>query len=521
MLWEKINLLEDSVFNRIAAGEVVDRPASVVKELVENSLDAGATNIRIEILEGGLKQIKVTDNGCGIERDDLEKAFLPHATSKIKTVEDLEQIGTLGFRGEALASIANVSQVEIFSKTADCETGQRVKIEGGVLTENIEVASPNGTFITINNLFFNIPARKKFLKSATREEAEITNLIARLILANPQISFVYLASKKEIYRSSGKNLEEATFTVYGKNTLENIIPLNHKSGDILLSGYLGKPNFSKSNRTYQTLIINGRYVVNSIVSTASYGAYQNYLMKGKFPFYIIHMQLPLNSLDVNVHPNKLDVKFENSQMIYGLIYNAINQTLMNANNILKLENKPEVNTEQLFEPKNTYNLNEGASFSSKVSDKLKEVKLETAPIIENRVDAEEQILEQKAKILSSFMNFASVDSANTLNENSNSLTSALHKALHEVEGELIEKNVQTSAFDSMKADNSNLILVGKAFNTYLMIEKDNSLFVIDQHAAHERLLYDKLTEQINSRASVARIVNTSHFECQPLRRSFY
>ena len=305
----KINLLDSTIFNRIAAGEVVERPASIVKELVENSLDAGATQIRIEVVAGGTKQIKVTDNGSGIEPDDVERAFLPHATSKISSLEDLEQIATLGFRGEALSSIANVSQVELTSKTKENEVGKTIQIESGKVIEQKEVASPNGTFITVNNLFYNIPARKKFLKSDKREESEITNLVARFILANPNINFVYLVDKKEVYRSSGKNLEEAVFTVYGKETLENVIPFEKQVGKITLRGYLGKPNFSKSNRTYQTLVINGRYVINSVISAASYASYQNYLMKGKFPFYVIHMNMPLDSVDVNVHPNKLDVKF--------------------------------------------------------------------------------------------------------------------------------------------------------------------------------------------------------------------
>jgi DNA mismatch repair protein MutL len=508
----KINLLEDKVFNRIAAGEVVERPASVVKELVENSLDASATQIRVEVLEGGIKQIKVTDNGSGIEKEDLEKAFMPHATSKIKTVEDLEKIGTLGFRGEALASIANVSQIEATSKIEENDTGKRVKIEGGVLLENKEVASPNGTYITVNNLFFNVPARKKFLKSPKREESEITNLMSRLIFANPNISFVYLADKREIYRSTGKNLEEAIFTVYGKSTLENILPFENNSGEIKLSGYLGKPNFSKSNRTYQTLIINGRYVVNSVVSAASYGAYQNYLMKGKFPFFIIHMNLPLDSLDVNVHPNKLDVKFENSQAIYGLIYNAITNALMNANNILKVETKTQPEKSQIVEPKASYASEEGASFSQS-EDAPKQVELTNESIID------EEQTDKKAKIISSFMNFAEGSlNSKSLKENSSLLTSALHKALSEVDNEIPQKQVQTSAFESIKLDRSNLIMVGKVFNTYIMIEKDNSLFLIDQHAAHEKLLYDELTEQLNNRQLavqgllVPHILSVNHLE---------
>lgn len=516
----KINVLDSSVFNRIAAGEVVERPASIVKELVENSLDAGSTQIRIEVLEGGIKQIKVSDNGCGIEPEDVEVAFLPHATSKIHSIDDLEQIGTLGFRGEALASIASVSQVELTSKVASFDTGRRVKIDGGKLIENIETASPNGTYITVNNLFFNVPARQKFLKTASREESEITNLVARFILANPKVSFVYFADKKEVYRSSGKNLEEALFTVYGKSILENVVPFESKVGAITLSGFLGKPNYSKSNRTYQTLVINDRYVINSVISAASYGAYENYLMKGKFPFFVIHMNMPLDSVDVNVHPNKLDVKFENSQTIYGIIYNAISKALMNANNILKVETKVE-QTAPIFTP--TINLSQikeqttGVSFNT-TTQPAKEVEIDVEDEQEQKTSVEERVIEEKQQLLDSLLKVTSgFVSENTLKENGSVLTSAFHREFNSYSAPIV-KTEQTHIFENITKDDSSIIMVGKVFNTYLMVEKEGSLFVIDQHAAHERLLYDKFSEQINNKhislqgLLIPHIVTVNHLE---------
>lgn len=515
----KINVLDSSIYNRIAAGEVVERPASIVKELVENSLDADATQIRIEILEGGISQIKVSDNGSGIEPDDVEVAFLPHATSKIYSLEDLDQIGTLGFRGEALASIASVAQVELTSKVEGFETGRRIRVEGGKLQENIEVASPNGTFITVNNLFYNVPARHKFLKTATREESEITNLVARLILANPHISFTYFANKKEVYRSSGKNLEEALYTVYGKTTLESVVPFENKISAITLSGYLGKPNFSKANRTYQTLIINGRYVVNSVVSAAVYAAYENYLMKGKFPFFVIHMNMPYDSLDVNVHPNKLDVKFENSQTIYGIIYNTVTKVLMNANNILKLESEEGIKNEHPVFHFNTLKEREtGVSFN--LNEEKKEVELNIRVETTEQIKNEEEEIAKKQELLASILNLNSDDIApNTLKENSSMLTSAFHKEFNQIGVEFKkESNEQTYLFSNWEQDESNLILIGKAFQTYLMVEKDSSLYVIDQHAAHERILYDKFTYEINNKQIamqgllVPHIVTVNHIE---------
>ena len=515
----KISVLDSSIYNRIAAGEVVDRPASIVKELVENSLDAGATQIRIEVIEGGTMQIKVSDNGSGIEPDDVETAFLPHSTSKIHSIEDLDQIGTLGFRGEALASIASVSQIELTSKVQHFETGRRIKIEGGKITESTEVASPNGTYIIVNNLFYNVPARQKFLKTPTREESEITNLVAKFILANPKINFIYLANKKEVYRSSGKSLEESLFTVYGKTTLDSVIAFENTIGAITLSGYLGKPNFSKSNRTYQTLIINGRYVVNSVVSSAVYAAYENYLMKGKFPFFVLHINMPLDTLDVNVHPNKLDVKFENSQTIYGIVYNTITKVLMNANNILKLDSSEhlhETNSLPIFN--NIKEQASGFSFSSSENKTQKEVQLDAVKTVEHEVELEAEQIAKKQELLRSILSVNDGNiTPNMLRENASVLTSAYNREFNRVVEEP-KKPEQTYLFENWQEDDSNLILIGKAFQTYLMVEKDMSLYIIDQHAAHERILYDKLTEQLNQKQIILQgllvphIITLNHLE---------
>ena len=336
----KINILDSSIFNRIAAGEVVEKPYSVVKELLDNSIDAGATKITIELKNGGIEEIKVSDNGCGIEPDDFSRVFLPHSTSKIRTLEDLDKIGTLGFRGEALASISSVSKVKLQSKTKENELGKEMLIEGGTVRYENEIGFDNGTSITVSEIFFNVPDRAKFLRKPRQETSDITNLVARYILANPLISFRYVVDSKEMYFSSGNGLEDAIFVVYGKDCLNSLIPLDYTSANgIKVSGYIGNTTFSKPNRTYQTLIINGRYVINSMVSLCVYNCYEHYLMKGQFPFYIINLNIPLDKLDVNVHPNKLDVRFENSNEIYGVVYTAVSEALNSSNSINEI-NKP-------------------------------------------------------------------------------------------------------------------------------------------------------------------------------------
>ena len=300
----KINVLDSSIFNRISAGEVVEKPASVVKELVENSIDAGATAITIEIAEAGVKEIKISDNGCGINFEDLQSAFLPHATSKIKEIDDLYNISTLGFRGEALASVGSVAKVTLQSKTKDSEFGGKIEVDGGKINKPEECACVDGTTISVKNLFFNVPARAKFLKSNKVEESSITSYVSRLILANPNISFKYIIDGIIEYQTSGQGLKEAIYTIYGKDTVNNIIPLNCTVGNISVEGYICKPTFCKPNRTYQTLMVNGRYVVNQLISTAVYNAYENYIMKGKFPFFVLNITIPFDDVDVNVHPNK-------------------------------------------------------------------------------------------------------------------------------------------------------------------------------------------------------------------------
>ncbi len=491
----KINILDSSVFNRIAAGEVVERPSSVVKELVENSLDAGANIITVNIREGGQKSIQITDNGSGIEKEDMSKAFLPHATSKVKTVDDLDKISTLGFRGEALASIGSVSEANIVSKTRKQEYGHSVSVNGGVMTDITECASTGGTTVEIENLFFNVPARAKFLKSVRKEQSEITNLMARFILANPEVVFKYTADERLIYQSTGKGLKEAIYVVYGKDSLNNIIEVNSEYQGIKLTGFIGKPAFAKSNRTYQTLIVNGRYVINATVSAAAYSAYENFLMKGKFPFFVLNLEIPAEKLDVNVHPNKLDVKFENHQTIYGAIYSAVYNALGNANKaneVIETENSVfESKRQSAFDVSSLqkYSAGEGKSFSGKI-DSPEEVKV---------VINEDKTRQEKANDLIS--SFSKISSTNTseFKENTSMLTKAFNNELNAINAYKKQNFVQKSAFEGEELSSVDIKFIGVLFNTYLLVEVANKAYLIDQHAAHEKILYDKLVKELDDK----------------------
>ena len=322
----KINVLPPGVYNKIAAGEVVDRPYSVVKELVENAIDAGATQITVEIEKGGKKSIRVTDNGSGMDKEDLPLAYSSHATSKLYTAEDLFSIRTLGFRGEAIASVAAVSRMEIVSCVQGGEA-YSLSCEGGVLGSVVPAAGAKGTVVTVNDLFYNVPARLKFLKSDTQEEADIGSVMARFLLSRPEISFEYIADGKRKYQSFGDGLSAALVAVYGADALANCIEIRAEKHGIRLHGFLGNRNYFKANRTYQSLFVNGRYVVNQTVGAAVANAYASYLMKRQYPFYVLFLDVPPEVVDVNVHPNKADVRFADNQIIYGCVYSVVSAVL--------------------------------------------------------------------------------------------------------------------------------------------------------------------------------------------------
>ena len=491
----KINLLSADVYNKIAAGEVVDRPYSVVKELVENAIDAGATQITVEIEKGGKKRIRVTDNGGGIARDDLPLAYSAHATSKLKTASDLFAIHTLGFRGEALASVAAVSRMEIVSRTEGADAFS-LACEGGALGEVLPAAGAQGTVVTVDDLFYNVPARLKFLKSDTQEEADIGGVMARFLLARPEISFTYLADGKVKYRSFGDGLAAAVVAVYGANTLENCLEIRAEKHGIKLYGFLGNRNFYKANRTYQSLFVNGRSVVNQTVGAAVTNAYASYLMKRQYPFYVLFLDVPPEVVDVNVHPNKADVRFADNQIIYGCVYSVVSAVLDGNSKALeylvqvpKTEPAPQ---KEVAAPAPVWNAPNVSAPQADVEAPpapqmtYAEAKKELAFDISMPKGSEPRFLEQERAVMEVRAPAKAQPETDAFEENKKFL-------LAQDAARIRQPRVETDV----------LVYKGELFRTYLIYQSGDCAYIVDQHAAHERILFDKLKEKWETRSVVS------------------
>ena len=510
----RINCLEPRIYNKIAAGEVVERPASIVKELVENSIDAGATIVTVSIENGGISKISVSDNGCGIHFEDLKTAFLPHATSKIKSEDDLFGIKTLGFRGEALASIASVSEVTLVSKEKTAEHGGKIEIGGGVITTAPTISgSKDGTEITVSNLFFNVPARAKFLKKPKTEEGEITSLIQKFILANPMVSIKYVVDGKIKLLSTGKGISDAVFVVYGKEAIDNSVYMDQDFGYIKIYGYMGKPIISKPNRTYQTIILNNRVIENSTISVAVQSAFGEMLMKKQFPMFAMYIDLDYEMIDVNVHPNKKEVRFEDSQDIYRKVYETVNRSLNNIDHTKTIDTATQDTQEtkvasQSFdytapttveikteEPKESVTSKSSYSSGSSYSSSS----YSSSPSYSNRrvVDynhvnddiGSKKVAEQQKEYenIVSAMGILS-DDDNSLNYGISIGSKLLDKLTRQVE--------ESEQYRIEETNTVNVKIVGTMFNTYIVCEKEDNIYLIDQHAGHERILFDKLNNQI-------------------------
>ena len=474
---KRINVLDKSVYNRIAAGEVVERPFSVVKELVENSIDAGADEITITIEDGGKRLIRVADNGSGIHKDDLSKVFLPHATSKIAEIDDLDKILTLGFRGEALASISAVSKTTVASKTADSNIGYFTTCIGGELGEIDVCPLEKGTVVSVEDLFYNTPARAKFLKPSKNEEADISNILTRLILANPTISFKYVVDGKTSLQSFGGGLDEAIIEIYGYDTITDCIKIQTEKNGIKIDGYIGHYYFTKPNRTYQTVILNGRYVVNSTISSAIHNAYANYLMKRKYPFYVLNIEMLPETVDVNVHPNKTDVRFIDNQVVYATLFSTISNVLDGAPQALDIVKN-----------------NDYMQVSPGSRPIVKKIECSADDAVEVHCDR---------PFVSSFANtkktaFSFSDVEKYIEDNSDKKSTVIDdifaenkKYIEELENEKRALEAKQEALDIQL----EYKVIGQALSTYLILERGEDIFFIDQHAAHERLLFDKFTDE--------------------------
>jgi len=478
-----INILSKEIYNKIAAGEVVDRPYSVVKELVENAIDAEATEITVEIEGGGKNKVRVTDNGKGISKEDLPRAYLPHATSKLKSAEDLFTVATLGFRGEALASIAAVSRMKIVSKR-NGENAYSLSSEGGLLGEVGEAAGANGTGGTVENLFFNTPARLKFLKSDMQEEGEVSNMMARFLLSRPKIAFTYYVNGKLKYRSYGDGPESALAAVYGAGTVEKCYEISAEKHGIRIYGYLGNQNFSKSNRSYQSLFVNGRFVVNQTVAAAVTNAYGAYLMKRQYPFFVLFLDVPAEIVDVNVHPTKADVRFADNQIIYGCVYSVVSAVLDGNSKALEylVPVKKSAVQEEIPIPRAEVGsvLPESKPIPAMTYEAAKkELSFDVSPV-GGRTPAPRLFVENEPftmKVSAPMPDKIECD------------------AFEENRAFLLEKEKKQQE----KIDPATLVYKGELFKTYLIYEIGDDAYFIDQHAAHERLIYNRLVDRVSSR----------------------
>lgn len=499
----KINVLPKEIFNRISAGEVIERPASVVKELFENAVDAGAKNITVSIENGGTEEILVQDDGCGIEKEDLQKAFLPHATSKIQKASDLDYIQTLGFRGEALASIGAVSYAKIISKTPDGEAYQ-VTCEGGMLSEVKEGSGVDGTSVIISTLFYNTPARLKFLKSAKGEEREITSLVEKLILTNPYIAVKYYINGVLYIQSYGDGLKEAVLTVYGKEALSNCFEISTDKNGLYIHGYISSTNYYKSNRTYQTIIVNGRYVTDNTISMAIQNAYSNYLMKRQYPFYVLSITVDPSIVDVNVHPRKAEVRFANNQIIYGSIYSVISKVLDGSSQALNIvESAPfisETNKEKEERKDNIEFVHVGPDFEMPEST--------FKPLTDYKYDGSysggnytgdyivEPIKKKRSVVKDKITDFSKEEVLYPKKD------SEIDDIFKENKAYIEKLEAERNAVQEELEKDLPIRYIGQALNTYIIHECGDELIIIDQHAAHERVLFDKYYQLVKIRQVV-------------------
>ena len=489
-----IHLLDENTINHIAAGEVVERPKAVVKELIENAIDAGASAITVEIKEGGISFIRITDNGSGIAKEDIPLAFMRHATSKIKTAEDLFLVNSLGFRGEALSSIAAVSQVELITKQAASLNGYRYIIEGGEEKSLEEIGCPSGTTIIVRNLFYNTPARRKFLKSATTEAGYVNDLMERLILSHPGISFRFIVNNQVRLQSSGNNnVKDILYHIYGRDISKELLPVEFNSPDITIKGYVGKPTISRGNRNFENYFINGRYIKNHIITKAIEEAYKPFMMQHKYPFTSLYYEINPSLLDVNVHPQKMELKINNGEQVYQITYNLIKDSLSKKELIPKISlsknDQKKVTQEKLPEP-----------FEKNRISNLKALEtLAAYQPMDNRQSANysgDHISTNTTDIGSNISGNNKEDNQPIWDQINNS---DIIKENHSYEATVnttnnIEVKDQLGLFSdflSKEAVKDHRIL-GQIFSTYWLVEYQKELYIIDQHAAHEKVLYERI-----------------------------
>ena len=525
-----IKVLDQATINKIAAGEVVERPSSVVKELVENAIDAGATAVTVEIKDGGTSFIRITDNGQGIAKEEVPTAFIRHATSKIMTIEDLLSVSSLGFRGEALASIAAVAQVECITKTAHALTGIRYEIHGGKEIANEEIGAPTGTTLIVRNLFYNVPARKKFLKTATTEGSYITELITKLAMSHPEVSFKYIINGSNKIATSGNGaLKDVIYHIYGKDISSNLLPVKRNIGEFGVEGYVGKAFISKGNRSYEHYFVNGRAIRNNVITKAIEEAYKSFVMIHKFPFTSLHFTLDSTKLDVNVHPAKMEFKYSEGEKLFDFVKDCVRQALLQDEMIpdvslrtvneqkaitIEQQRKLTANVPEPFEKEarakryqNAIAANQSESHQSVKLDmntEKKEEILKNDSSSQSDIESEQNVIRTEQKPTTSEKNLQLQNTAEVQKENEQQTIpqSDEQEASSATNNDKISKAEQMTLpveqFISEEARKSHRI-IGQLFRTYWLIEYDNKLYIMDQHAAHEKVMFERLMKRMSEK----------------------
>lgn len=541
-----IEVLDKNTIDQIAAGEVVERPASIVKELVENAIDAGATAVTVEIKEGGISFIRITDNGSGIRKDQVRLAFLRHATSKIRTVDDLIQIASLGFRGEALSSISAVAQVELITKTAEDLTGIRYVIEGGEEKSYEEIGAPNGTTFLIRNLFFNTPARAKFLKTPMTEGNAISTCVEQMALSNPQISFKYMQNgQTKLHTSGNQNLKELVYHIYGRDISRELIEINSSSELMKIHGFLAKPSVSRGNRNFENYYVNGRYVKSKLLSKAIEDGYHGFMMQHKYPFTLLYIDMDGTRVDVNVHPAKMELRFSNQEEIYDQLLSAVKEGLMQRERIPQVTiGKDEAGKEEKVQiPKNTVpepfeqqrrrqddvqidkNLYTTGSLPIYPQDYRKVsavplapgkeeipglAKLKTTPPAKPDVVREHPSpLQEPISQPENQPEIKTETQTEIQPEIQPEVQSAVQSAV-QPKAEQVEKEEQLELFDNRLLSKDARIahkIVGQLFDTYWLVQYEDSLYIIDQHAAHEKVLYERMMNDYKNKEITAQYMS--------------
>lgn len=502
---KQITLLSNETIDKISAGEVVERPVNVVKELVENSIDAGATSVTVEIKGGGVELIRVTDNGSGIERDECPKAFLRHATSKLTTIDDLETLASLGFRGEALSSISAVSKTEMITKVEDSLLGTHIVVEGGRLMENSEIGAPNGTTIIVRSLFYNTPARRKFLKTPTAEAALVEDMLQKLALSRPDVSVQLIVNSKTRISTPGNGcLKDVIFHIFGRETYNILLPVDYSEEGIEVNGFTARPEFSYQARNGEIYFVNNRYSNSKVINTAIEEVYRNYLMKHRFPFCVLHISIDPSMVDVNVHPQKLEVKFDDSRLVSDIVIKALEDAFTDKELIPTVS----ADSDELADP-------ELPVVDTRVFEEHHEV-LKSEPKHEAFTIDFEDSLSKEEDIL---FNPVSEEDKEENKKYDTSVITPVRPEIIKPEAPLkapepfetsrkeaftYEKApefVQESFFDKKlfnKEDEHEYRIIGQCFDTYWLMQLDDSLYIVDQHAAHEKVNYENFLKHYNS-----------------------